>query len=452
MMAEDLVDIKVDIKAEPLFSSVVPDAPATIGAMKMKKAAVQVSEDEVEADFIMEKREKVGGRVEYKVRWMDECDSTWDTWESAANLDGAMVAQFEEQQVASRSAMAGLAVRVHSGQPTNMPLHGVPAVEGQILRAGARRQPGRAAKQKAVPVIDSSEEDEEDEDEDEEEEEEEEEIGTSSDEENSFDSEVEDDSDVESGAKASQKKRRRTLGKTPARCSRCRFLLCRCFGQHTPRIYLHLHGARSKDGEWRVKPDNWKTMMELPRIGPSGVNPISRNEQAACRPLGNYGGGGPRRLARWSGDPAAVWEEMLLKLVDYKAEQGHCRVPKRYPADPSLGRWVSAQRQHKKRLDADHSSPGTTAERVAKLKAVGFEWSTPNPGRTNHAGWEAMLLRLVDFEAEHGHCRVPAKYPADQKLAGWVMNQRTFKKKLAAGEPNAWITAERVAKLNAIGF
>ena len=78
-----------------------------------------------------------------------------------------------------------------------------------------------------------------------------------------------------------------------------------------------------------------------------------------------------------------------------------------------------------------------TVERVAKLEALGFEWSPPNSQlshATNEAGWVAMLSKLVAFKAEHGHCRVPAKYPADPKLGTWVSKQRQCKKRLYAGD------------------
>ena len=88
---------------------------------------------------------------------------------------------------------------------------------------------------------------------------------------------------------------------------------------------------------------------------------------------------------------------------------------------------------------------------MAKLEAIGFEWSPPNSGTTNEAGWEACC-KLAAFKAEHGHCRVPSKHPADPELGGWVGHQRMAKKRLDAGEPNPWITAERVAKLEALGF
>ena len=49
----------------------------------------------------------------------------------------------------------------------------------------------------------------------------------------------------------------------------------------------------------------------------------------------------------------------------------------RWAGDPKLGRWVSAQRKAKKDLDAGSSKPGITSERIAKLDAIGFDWSPP---------------------------------------------------------------------------
>ena len=147
---------------------------------------------------------------------------------------------------------------------------------------------------------------------------------------------------------------------------------------------------------------------------------------------------------------------MLAKLAAFKAAHGHCRVPTEHPADPKLRRWVGYQRAYKKRLDARHPKPWITAERVAKLEALGFEWSPPrkrnDEGRTDEPRWEVMRATLAAFKAEHVHSRVPRNHPTDPKLGTWVDKQRTYKKRLDAGEPNLWITAERVAKLEALGF
>ena len=88
-----------------------------------------------------------------------------------------------------------------------------------------------------------------------------------------------------------------------------------------------------------------------------------------------------------SGAPReADWEAMRARLAAFKAEHGHCRVLQNHPADPELsaklGMWVSDKRRYKKRLDAGNPSPWITAERVAKLDALGFEWSPPRGRRT----------------------------------------------------------------------
>ena len=74
----------------------------------------------------------------------------------------------------------------------------------------------------------------------------------------------------------------------------------------------------------------------------------------------------------------AGWEAMRVRLAAFKAEHGHCRVPRSHPADPKLSRWVENLRPCKRRLDAGHPSPKITAGRVAKLEALGFEWFVGN--------------------------------------------------------------------------
>ena len=91
---------------------------------------------------------------------------------------------------------------------------------------------------------------------------------------------------------------------------------------------------------------------------------------------------------------------------------------------------------------------------MAKLEALGFEWSPPKFGgdRTDEAGWKTMLLKIAAFKTEHKLCRVPKNHPADPKVGLLVSTQRRNKTKLAAGGPKPRMTAERVAKLEALGF
>lgn len=75
----------------------------------------------------------------------------------------------------------------------------------------------------------------------------------------------------------------------------------------------------------------------------------------------------------WSGRDALDrgrdrdWERSFARLGDYRRAHGDCDVPSCWPADPSLGRWVAAQRA---RRHAGRLRP----ERIARLESIGFRW------------------------------------------------------------------------------
>ena len=71
---------------------------------------------------------------------------------------------------------------------------------------------------------------------------------------------------------------------------------------------------------------------------------------------------------------------------------------------------------------------------------------------SNEAKWEAQLVQLVEYKAEHGDCKVPPGWAEDPRLANWVKRQRYLKRKLDGGKPCEGMTAARAAKLAAIGF
>jgi hypothetical protein len=123
----------------------------------------------------------------------------------------------------------------------------------------------------------------------------------------------------------------------------------------------------------------------------------------------------------------ALWEVQLAKLAQYKALHGDCNVSYSWAEDPGLGRWVSSQRQLKKKLDRGKPCKGMTAGRAAKLTALGFSWEG---GGTDDAGWLAKLAR---YQAAHGDCNVPFQWSQDPKFANWVGKQRKDKKGLDRG-------------------
>ena len=147
----------------------------------------------------------------------------------------------------------------------------------------------------------------------------------------------------------------------------------------------------------------------------------------------------------------AAWEEKLVRLEAYKVVHGDCNVPLRWADDKQLGKWVVHQRGRKRKLDRGEPSKGMTAERAARLAALGFVWE----GSRNHlddAKWEAQLVLLAAYKAAHGDCKVPQHWAEDPRLANWVNKQRKLKRKLDRGEPSDGMTVARAARLTALGL
>jgi hypothetical protein len=156
----------------------------------------------------------------------------------------------------------------------------------------------------------------------------------------------------------------------------------------------------------------------------------------------------------------AQWEAQLVRLASYKSEHSDCNVPKRWAEDRALGWWVGKQRQYKKALDRGEPSEGMTAARAAKLEALGFVWELSaeakftqrSKGLRDDAGWETQLAKLKVYKRRHGDCSVPQRWAEDPTLGRWVDKQRVLKRKLDRGEPSLGMTAERVARLTALGL
>ena len=87
-----------------------------------------------------------------------------------------------------------------------------------------------------------------------------------------------------------------------------------------------------------------------------------------------------------------------------------------------------------------------TAERVAALEKIGFEW-----GLDKMSSWLRRYDELITFKQQHGHCNVPQRYTPNLPLGQWVAHQRTFYKSLRQGKQSR-MTTERIAALEKIGF
>ena len=130
------------------------------------------------------------------------------------------------------------------------------------------------------------------------------------------------------------------------------------------------------------------------------------------------------------------WEDKFSKLVAYKSEHGHVRVPPRFKTTDGcpLGRWVSVQRRNK-------AKGKLCPEREGRLDALGMEW---DPLLED---WEDKFSKLVAYKSEHGHVIVPRelKTTDDCPLGSWVSVQRRNK---AKGK----LSPEREGRLDALGM
>ena len=70
------------------------------------------------------------------------------------------------------------------------------------------------------------------------------------------------------------------------------------------------------------------------------------------------------------------WHKMFQALKSYKKQNRHCDVPYNYSKNPTLGRWVSKQRQNYFSLKAGKKFKSKlTEEKIAKLASIGCSWA-----------------------------------------------------------------------------
>ena len=148
------------------------------------------------------------------------------------------------------------------------------------------------------------------------------------------------------------------------------------------------------------------------------------------------------------------WKRKMDLLCTFKGENGHCRVPKSYVVDSvQLGEWVKRQRRCYKDSTSKKKGKGRsiTAERIAQLNAIGFEWTVDKAD-----DWQQKFELLQAFQREHGHCRVSQMLVVDAvNLGSWVSQQRYLYNCYADGKikgVGALLTEDRIDQLNSLGF
>eukprot|EP00980_Cylindrotheca_fusiformis_P012512 scaffold3073_cov66-Cylindrotheca_fusiformis.AAC.27 len=135
-----------------------------------------------------------------------------------------------------------------------------------------------------------------------------------------------------------------------------------------------------------------------------------------------------------------IWDDLFNRLACFKEKHGHCRVSQHYAPDIHLSQWVKRQRYYRKHR------PGLMSERrIQKLNQLGFVWDAQEDV------WKTRFEELKTFKLVHGHCNVPCKYSANQKMATWVKCQRRQYKLRTLAMPSS-LTDERISLLEELGF
>ena len=130
------------------------------------------------------------------------------------------------------------------------------------------------------------------------------------------------------------------------------------------------------------------------------------------------------------------WQQGILKLRDYKCENGGVMVPRNYetPDGFKLGTWVAKKRAAK-------SKGKLSSDQIKELDDLGFVWDVID----HH--WQHGIHKLNDYKIDNGCVMVPQSYetPDGFKLGIWVRDRRASKSK-------GRLSSDQIKELNDMGF
>jgi len=122
-----------------------------------------------------------------------------------------------------------------------------------------------------------------------------------------------------------------------------------------------------------------------------------------------------------------LWDQVFQRLVVFKEQHGHCKVPATWPEDQALAEWVRRQRkkfQHADKPVKDYAR--LSPEQITRLAALGFDLRASTHAaarpRDSISLWERGFARLTEFHRQHGHADVPSR--PKNVLREWVVQQR----------------------------
>jgi hypothetical protein len=142
------------------------------------------------------------------------------------------------------------------------------------------------------------------------------------------------------------------------------------------------------------------------------------------------------------------WERMIESLVAFRTLHRHSNVPKGWPENPELARWLARQR-HLYRTRGLRPDRRLRLEELDALRRPA-PLMQPTPLRVPSTGarertWTLMLEALAAFKSVQGHCHVPRRWTWNPTLARWVSEQRRLRQEGS-------LDPVRLQRLEAIGF
>jgi hypothetical protein len=134
--------------------------------------------------------------------------------------------------------------------------------------------------------------------------------------------------------------------------------------------------------------------------------------------------------------------------VGFQTLHQHSNVPKGWPENPELARWLARQRH----LDRTR---GLRPDRRHRLEELGALRGTapllrstalrvPSQGARERK-WNLLLEALAAFKSVQGHCHVPRRWTWNPTLARWVSEQRRLRRE-------GILDPVRRQRLEALGF
>ena len=149
-----------------------------------------------------------------------------------------------------------------------------------------------------------------------------------------------------------------------------------------------------------------------------------------------------------TGRKITKWTDRVKELRQYANQHGHVRVPKNYPENLPLGRWVSKQRTHYRHYKQGKPSK-LNDEQVKQLEAVGFRWFDQKGHGPWIEIWEQRLEELKEYQMNHDTIGIPQT--DSSPLSWWCRYQRLQYQSYKEGKKSS-LTKDQVRQLEVLGI